>query len=394
MGFTKGARNDFAMTTIRDDRLLTHFRQRCNEILATISQLVMYETPSHDKPRLDAFASLLSDRLAAAGAVVEIIEQPVRGNHVRARFVHGDDTAKPALVLCHYDTVWPVGSLATHPFRVEAGKAYGPGIFDMQSSLALVEYAMHAVRDLDIVLPRPVIVLMTSDEEIGSGSSRALIEEEARKADYVLVMESPLPGGALKTTRKGTGTFIVETIGRAAHAGVDPYKGINAIEEMAHQVLAIHALADREAGTTLSVGVIEGGSAPNVVPAQAKAQVDVRSWTQAEAERIAQAMATLQPVLPGAQVSVSGGWNRPPLERSATCALYERVCSIGRTLSMELREGGTGGGSDGNFTGALGVPTLDGLGVPGAGAHADHEHILVDEIPGRAALLVAMWREL
>jgi glutamate carboxypeptidase len=297
-------------------------------------------------------------------------------------------------VLCHYDTVWPVGALATHPFRVEAGKAYGPGIFDMQSSLALVEYALRAVRDLDLTLPRPVTVLITSDEEIGSGSSRALIEEEARKAAYVLVMESPLPGGVIKTARKGTGTFTVETIGRAAHAGVDPYKGVNAIAEIAHQVLAIHALADRDAGTTLSVGVIEGGTATNVVPARAVAQVDVRSWTQAEADRIAWAMAVLTPVLPGAQVVVSGGWNRPPLEHGATAALFARVQEIGRSLGMELADGATGGGSDGNFTGALGVPTLDGLGVPGDGAHADHEHILVDEIPGRAALLTAIWREL
>jgi glutamate carboxypeptidase len=313
---------------------------------------------------------------------------------VRARIIHGNDTEKPVLVLCHYDTVWPVGALATHPFRVEEGKAYGPGIFDMQSSLALVEYALRAVRDLDITLPRPVTVLITSDEEIGSGASRALIEAEALHSAYVLVMESPLPGGVIKTARKGTGTFTVETIGRAAHAGVDPYKGVNAIAEMAHQVLAIHALADRDAGTTLSVGVIEGGIATNVVPARAVAQVDVRSWTQAEADRIAQAMAALTPVLPGAQVVVSGGWNRPPLERSATAALFARVQEIGRTLGMELADGATGGGSDGNFTGALGIPTLDGLGVPGDGAHADHEHILVDEIPGRAALLTAMWREL
>lgn len=374
---------------------LTHyFRQRQTDILATIGELVTHETPSQDKPRLDAFAGLLARRLTDAGSTVEIIAQPERGNHVRARFVHGNDTEQPALVLCHYDTVWPVGSLATHSFRVEDGKAYGPGIFDMQSSLALVEYAMRGVRDLDIALPRPVTVLITSDEEIGSGSSRALIEEEAQHAAYVLVMESPLPGGVLKTTRKGTGTFTVETIGRAAHAGVDPYKGVNAIAEMAHQVLAIHALADRDAGTTLSVGRIEGGAATNVVPARAVAQVDVRAWTQAEADRIAQAMAALTPVLPGAQIVVSGGWNRPPLERSATAALFERVREIGRTLGMELAEGGTGGGSDGNFTGALGVPTLDGLGVPGEGAHADHEHILVDEIPGRAALLVAMWQGL
>ena len=374
--------------------LQAYFRQRQAEILATIGELVTHETPSHDKPRLDAFAALLARRLTNAGAMVEIIEQTERGNHVRARFVHGDATAQPALVLCHYDTVWPVGSLATHLFRVEEGKAYGPGIFDMQSSLALVEYAMRGVRDLDIALPRPVTVLITSDEEIGSGSSRALIEAEARQAAYVLVMESPLPGGVIKTARKGTGTFTVETIGRAAHAGVDPYKGVNAIAEMAHQVLAIHALADREAGTTLSVGRIEGGTATNVVPARAVAQVDVRAWTQAEADRIAQAMAALQPMLPGAQVVVSGGWNRPPLERSATAALFARAQEIGRTLGMELAEGSTGGGSDGNFTGALGVPTLDGLGVPGDGAHADHEHIVVDEIAGRAALLVARWTEL
>lgn len=374
--------------------LFDYFYRRQGEILETIRLFVSQETPSHDKPRLDAFADLLTRRLAAAGASVEILVQPTRGNHVRGQFIHGNATEKPALVLCHYDTVWPVGSLMTHPFRIEDGKAYGPGIFDMQSSLALVEYALHGVRDLNIHLPRPIVLLITSDEEIGSGSSRALIEEEARQAAYVLVMESPLPGGALKTRRKGTGSFTVETIGRAAHAGVNPQQGIHAIEEMAHQVLAIHALADPEAGTTLSVGVIEGGTATNVVPARAKAHVDARAWTQSEADRVVRAMAILKPVLPGAQVIVRGGWNRPPLERSATGAIFERVRTIGRQLGMELEEGSTGGGSDGNFTGALGIPTLDGLGVPGAGAHADHEHILVDEIPGRAALLTAIWKEL
>ncbi|HQY94809.1 M20 family metallopeptidase [Caldilinea sp.] len=377
-----------------NDSLIAYFQQHHPDLLETIRLLVTQETPSHDKPRLDAFAALLAARLTDAGATVEIVDQPARGNHLRARFVHGASTEKPALVLCHYDTVWPVGALATHPFRIEAGKAYGPGIFDMQSSLALVEYGLRAVRDLDIALPRPITVLITSDEEIGSGSSRVLIEEEARRAAYVLVMESPLPGGVLKTARKGTGTFTVETIGRAAHAGVDPDKGVNAIKEMAHQVLAIHALADREAGTTLSAGMIEGGTATNVVPARAAAQIDVRVWTQSEAARLVQAMAALQPVLSGAQVNVTGALNRPPLEHSATAALFARVQQIGRTLGMELAEGSTGGGSDGNFTGALGVPTLDGLGVPGDGAHADHEHILVDEIAGRAALLVAMWKDL
>lgn len=376
------------------EALLPYTLTRLPQILQTIERLVTQETPSHDKSRLDVFADLLAGRLAEAGAAVEILPNEAGGNHVRARIAHGNTTEQPALVLCHYDTVWPVGSLATHPFRIQDGKAYGPGIFDMQTSLALVEYGLRAVRDLDMSLPRPLTVLITSDEEIGSGTSRALIEEEARQSAYVLVMESPLPGGVLKTERKGTGTFTVETIGRAAHAGVDPYKGINAIEEMAHQLLAIHALADRAAGTTLSVGTIEGGTATNVVPARAVAQVDTRVWTQAEADRLVQTMAALRPVLPGAEVRVSGGLNRPPLERKATAALFRRVQEIGRQLGMELAEGSTGGGSDGNFTGALGIPTLDGLGVPGDGAHADHEHILVDEIPGRVALLAALWQGL
>jgi len=376
------------------EALLPYTLTRLPQILQTIERLVTQETPSHDKSRLDVFADLLAGRLAEAGAAVEILPNEAGGNHVRARIAHGNTTEQPALVLCHYDTVWPVGSLATHPFRIQDGKAYGPGIFYMQTSLALVEYGLRAVRDLDMSLPRPLTVLITSDEEIGSGTSRALIEEEARQSAYVLVMESPLPGGVLKTERKGTGTFTVETIGRAAHAGVDPYRGINAIEEMAHQLLAIHALADRVAGTTLSVGTIEGGTATNVVPARAVAQVDTRVWTQAEADRLVQTMAALRPVLPGAEVRVSGGLNRPPLERKATAALFRRVQEIGRQLGMELAEGSTGGGSDGNFTGALGIPTLDGLGVPGDGAHADHEHILVDEIPGRVALLAVLWQGL
>jgi glutamate carboxypeptidase len=374
-------------------KLPDHFEGELPEMLGTIRLLVEHETPSGDKPRLDAFAAMLAGRLAAAGAIAEIIPNATQGDHVRARFVTGvrDPAAAPALVLCHYDTVWPVGALGTHPFRIEEGRAYGPGIFDMQTSLALVEYGLRAVSALDLALPRPVTLLVTSDEEIGSGTSRALIEAEAAQAAYVLVLESPLPGGVLKTARKGTGSFAIEIAGRAAHAGVEPDKGVNAIVEMAHQVLAVQALADRSQGTTLSVGMIEGGTATNVIPARCTAQVDARAWSQAEATRVADAMDALRPVLAGAAVQVAGGWNRPPLERTATAALFGRVQEIGRQLSMALEEGSTGGASDGNFTGALGVPTLDGLGVPGDGAHADHEHILVDAIPGRAALLVAMW---
>lgn len=361
-------------------------------MLEALRCLVEEETPSHDKPRLDQFAGALARRYAAAGAEVEILSSLTRGNHVRARRSHrpGTDSARQALILCHYDTVWPVGSLATHPFRVDRGIACGPGILDMKASLVLVEFALRAIDELELPLRRPVTVLVTSDEEIGSPSSRALIEDEARRSDYVLVLEPPLPGGALKTARKGCGTFTVEVDGRAAHAGVEPEKGVNAITEMANQIIAIQKLGNRKAGTTVNATLIEGGSARNVIPARCALDVDVRAWTRAEAERVTAGFAELVPTLPDVSVRVHGGWNRPPLERAATEELFVRAREIGKTLELTLEEGITGGASDGNFTGALGVPTLDGLGIPGDGAHADHEHILVDAIAPRATLLTAL----
>lgn len=385
------------MQGVERDDLYGYFEANAEAMLALVEQLVSQETPSDDKPRLDAFAAFLAGRFGDVGADVELIETAGRGNHLAARVGHADFPADVAqtLILCHYDTVWPVGSLATHPFRVdEEGKAYGPGIFDMQSSLMLSEYALRAVNDLGLTLPRPVTVLITSDEEVGSGTSRALIEEEARKSAYVLVMESPLPGGVIKTARKGGGGFTVEITGRAAHAGVEPERGISAIHELAHQILAIQALSDGETGTTVNVGVVEGGTKTNVIPARATARVDMRVWSQAEADRVIAAMGSLTPVIPGVRVDVTGGVNRPPMERTATAALFARAQEIGTQLGLVLEEGSTGGGSDGNFTAALGIPTLDGLGVPGHGAHADHEHIEVDKIPDRAALLTALLMQL
>lgn len=284
--------------------LLTYFDTHHAAMLELVHQLVTQETPSSDKVRLDAFAEFLAGRLCTAGAALEVIPNEKRGNHVRARFAapSAPQDAKPALILCHFDTVWPVGSLDTHPFRIEAGKAYGPGIFDMQSSLMLAEYALRAVTALQLSLPRPVTVLITSDEEVGSLTSWDLIEEEAKQSAYVLVMESPLPGGVLKTRRKGGGGFTLEVTGRAAHAGVEPEKGINAIVELAHQAVKLHAMNDYEKGTTVNVGVIQGGTVSNVVPASASAKIDCRIWSQEEGDRIEAAIRGLQPVLPGAQI--------------------------------------------------------------------------------------------
>jgi glutamate carboxypeptidase len=281
------------------------------------------------------------------------------------------------------------------PFREAEGRAYGPGTFDMKASLVLLEFALRALRASGARPPRPVVVLLTSDEEIGSPTSQPLIEAEAVGAAYALVPEPPLPGGGLKTARKGVGHFTIEVAGRAAHAGVEPEKGASAIVELAHQILAITRLADPAAGTTLNVGLIEGGSATNVVAASATAKVDVRVTSMAEARRIERAMDELAPVLPGTSVRVSGGVNRPPMERTeAIAGLFARARQIGAALGFDLTEGPSGGGSDGNITAGLGVPTLDGLGALGDGAHAAYEHVVIDSLPDRAALLAALLLEL
>jgi glutamate carboxypeptidase len=376
--------------------LLDYFHHKQPEMLSLIGELVSQETPSSDKARLDAFAELLAERLRIAGAQVKIIPSAERGNHVHATFATPgvDAAAKPGLILCHFDTVWAVGTLAARPFQVVDSKAYGPGIFDMKTSLVLVEYALHAIRELQLTLSRPITILFTSDEEVGSHASRALIEAEAERSAYALVMESPLPGGVLKTARKGIGSWSLTVTGRAAHAGIEPEKGISATQELAHQILALHALTDMGQGSTVNVGVVKGGTVSNVVAARAQAEIDVRAWTQEEADRLATAINGLQAVTSGAEVKIEGGWNRPPLEERVTLPIFAQAQAIGTTLGLSLASGSTGGGSDGNLTGALGVPTLDGLGVPGAGAHADHEHIEIDKIAERAVLLTALLLQL
>ena len=352
-----------------------------------VRELVENESPSRDKAALDALRAIIARRFADLGLSQEVLPNLSGGDHLRMTWrEHGGGS--PALVLCHFDTVWPVGTLATMPFRIEGGLAYGPGAYDMKASLVLVEFALRALRELGLEPARPLTLLFTSDEEIGSPGSRSWIELEARRSRHVLVMEPPLGGGRLKTARKGVGRFDLEIIGRAAHAGVEPEKGVNAIVEIARQILEVEAIADTGRGTTLNVGMIEGGTTTNVVPALASIAIDARVETLGEARRVVEALQSLKPFHPQASIGLTGGFNRPPMERNEGGArLFERVREVGRLLGLELGQGATGGGSDGNFTAAVGTPTIDGLGMPGDGAHSINEHIFIESLPERAALL-------
>ncbi len=356
-------------------------------LLETIERLVRLESPSTDKAAVDRCGAGVAELFRSVGGTVARLPQAERGDHVRAEWGSG---TRQIMLLGHFDTVWPVGQIDTMPFHEGDGRLYGPGIFDMKASIAIAALAIRALQETGAVLPR-IVALWTTDEEIGSGTSRREIEAEARRSAAVLVLEPSLPGGAAKTSRKGVGEFELIVHGRSAHAGVDPGKGASAVHELARQVLALEALQDLPRGVTVNVGVIAGGSRTNVVADRASAMVDVRVPTMQDAERITGAIRGLRPQLAGTRLEVLGGVDRPPLERSpAVVRLYQQAREIAALLGRELSEGATGGGSDGNFTGALGVPTLDGLGPAGDGAHARHEHVLVAEVCWRAALVAAL----
>jgi glutamate carboxypeptidase len=372
----------------------------------TIETLVRLESPSDDKVAVDLCGAELVRRLTDIGGDVTCVRQDTRGNHVRAQWQGGDkgqgerEKGKgQILLLGHFDTVWPVGTLARMPLKEHDGRLHGPGIFDMKSGIAVSMLAMRALheansrrssaRDAGDGVP-PVVMLWTSDEELGSATSRGLIEEEARGVAAVLVLEPSLPGGAVKTSRKGVGEFELVVHGVAAHAGLDPGKGASAIHELARQILALEALQDPGRGLTVNVGVIAGGSRPNVVADRAAARIDVRVQTSADAVQLEAAVRALRPSRPAMTLAIAGGIERPPLERSTgVVRLYEQAREVAAALGRDLGEGAAGGGSDGNFTAALGVPTLDGLGPQGDGAHALHEHVLIQDLTWRAAFLAA-----
>jgi glutamate carboxypeptidase len=294
------------------------------------------------------------------------------------------------MILGHVDTVWPLGTLDCMPVRRDGDRLHGPGTFDMKAGIALALTAIEAMRATGTPYP-PVTMLWTTDEEVGSATSRQTIESEAGRSAAVLVLEPALPGGALKTARKGCGEFELLVQGVAAHAGLDPGKGASAIHELAGQIAAIERLQDLTRGISVNVGLVSGGSRPNVVAAEARATIDVRAPTRDAADGVESALRELHPARPGTRLTIKGGFARPPMERTpAVVALFARASAVASAIGRALAEGPAGGGSDGNFTAVLGVPTLDGLGPIGDGAHAAHEHVDVTALPWRAALLAGL----
>ncbi len=377
---------------------LGYFRQRAPEMLAFLTEMVEHESPTLDKAAVDRYGDFLCAAYRALGAEVDNVAQEQYGDHRRVTLdlSGGRDHDRQITILCHLDTVWAMGELAKRPVRIEGDRAYGPGIYDMKAGTMLAYYAVRCLREQGLPAGKRVVVLLNTDEEVGSPTSRALIEDEARRSAYVLCMEPPVPPqGSLKTARKGVGRFTLTVAGRAAHAGSAPASGISAIEELAHQVLALHGLTDDEAGTTVNVGVVRGGTRANVVAAEAEAEIDLRIASIAEGERVVRQILGRQPVTPGAQVRITGGLNRPPMERTpAIGALFERARALGAEFGYTVTEAATGGGSDGQFAAALGIPTLDGLGANGDGAHAVAEHVLIDSLAPRAALVAALLQHL
>jgi glutamate carboxypeptidase len=358
-----------------------------DELLRDVRDMVECESPSSDLAAVARSADLVAGVGARRlGLEPERIVLDGR-THLRWRLGSGPTRV---LLLGHHDTVWPIGTLATIPYTVENGVLRGPGCFDMKVGVAMM---FHALADLGC--PAGVTVLVTGDEELGSPSSRELIEEEARAAEAALVLEASADGGALKTERKGVSLYGVRVLGRAAHAGLEPELGVNATIELAHQALVVAALSAREAGTTVTPTVMSAGTTTNTVPAEGSFSVDVRVRTPQEQARVDTAMGALRPVLAGATLEVTGGPNRPPLDAASSSLLMERAREVAVRLGLpEPASSAVGGASDGNLTAGVGTPTLDGLGAVGGGAHAVDEHVLVDEIPGRTLLLGALVADL
>ena len=367
---------------------LRYFKKQQSRIVETIRQLVEIESPSDVKQAVDRLGTVVASRFAELGGRVRVHIAENFGNHLQIDFKPAGAKQKPVLLLGHMDTVYPIGTISKMPCRVAKGRLWGPGVLDMKSGIALAIHATEALLKWnDGKLPRPVTVLLVSDEEVGSKSSRAITENLATKSAVVLVLE-PAQGLAVKTARKGVCEYQLQVTGKAAHAGLDFEKGQSAIVELAKQICEISKLVDLKRGITVNVGKVNGGTRSNVVPAEAHAIIDVRVSRMGDALNIDHKLRPLKPFNRNCRIKISGGMNRPPMERTKGVAdLYGKAKALAKELGWELAEAAVGGGSDGNFTAALGIPTLDGLGGIGEGAHAEHESVVISELPRRAALL-------
>ena len=370
---------------------LRYFESRSEALVETIREFVEVESPSDNKLAGDRMGTILASKFEALGGRATVHRAEDRADHLQIDFP-GREEVKPVLLLGHFDTVYPLGTLAKMPCHVTNGRLHGPGVLDMKSGIALMFYAIEALKAWHGNLPRPVTVFLVSDEEVGSSSSRKTTEALARKSAAVLVLE-PAAGlrGAVKTARKGVGDYALRVEGVAAHAGLDPGKGHSAIVELARQITSISKLNDLKQGISVNPGVIRGGTRTNVIAAEAVVEIDVRIKTASQAKGLDRKIRGLKPFDKRCKVSVEGGINRLPMERTAGVAeLYNKALGISKQLDWKLEEAAVGGGSDGNFTAGMGIPTLDGLGGVGEGAHAVHEHIVISELPRRALLLAGM----
>ena len=371
--------------------MLAAAKSRLPKMIALVRRMVEQESPSFNKPAVDALGRMLAREFEQRGAKLKLHRAASFGDHLQADFA-GARGGQPVMLLGHIDTVYDVGTLSGMPWREERGRLCGPGVLDMKTGIAQMLFAIDVLRAVRGELPRPVRVLLVTDEEVGSASSRAITERLAKQSAAVLVCEPPFGlEGALKTGRKGVGEYTVRVRGVAAHAGLEPEKGQSAIVELARQIVRIATFTEMKRGLTVNPGVLRGGTRTNVVAEHAECEVDVRIAKLADAARVEKKFRSLKPFNRRCHLEVSGGVNRPPMERSkAVAALFKLAQQAGGELGLKLTEVTVGGGSDGNFTAALGIPTLDGLGAVGDGAHARHEFVVTTEISRRTALLARL----
>ena len=369
---------------------LGYFEARQETCLQTIRELVEIDSPSDNKAAVDRIGRVLAEKFAALGGRARVHPATDFGDNLQVDFA-GSRNDKPVLLLGHFDTVYPLGTLASMPCYVADGRMHGPGVLDMKSGIALMLSAIEALQAWHGELPRPVTVFLVSDEEVGSYSSRRITESLATESAAVLVLEPAGPRGAVKTARKGVGEYTLRVQGVAAHAGLDPGKGHSAILELARQIPALWKLNDLKQGVSVNPGVIRGGTRTNVIAAEATVEIDVRIKRAKQAAALNRKIRALKPFDRHCKLSLEGGINRLPMERTAgVAALYKKAKTIAGQMDWKLEEAAVGGGSDGNFTAGIGIPTLDGMGGVGIGAHALHEHIVISELPRRALLLAGM----